>query len=101
MVDVDDLGLGQAVGFVIAVVGDLGGGVAVDGFFGTIAVLVEHVVGARMDDVAFGVCHLLHAQRGVVAHVATGAVAVRDLGVESGFVVGVAGTFAGYKNSNC
>lgn len=36
-------------------------------------------------------CHLLHAQHSVVAHVATGAgaVAVRDLSVEPGFVIAV------------
>lgn len=37
--DIDDLGLGQAIRFVVAVVRDLGGGVAVDGFFGAIYVI--------------------------------------------------------------
>lgn len=97
MIDVDDFSLGQAVGFVVAVIGNLCGGVAVDGFFAAIAVLVEHIISARMDDIAFGMRHLLHTQRSVVAHVATGAVAVGDLG----FVVAVASTFASYKNSNC
>nr|WP_315484264.1 hypothetical protein [uncultured Undibacterium sp.] len=39
MMDVDDFSLGQAISFVVAVVGDLGCGVAVDGFFAAIYVI--------------------------------------------------------------
>lgn len=89
MIDIDELGLGQSVGIVVAVVGDLGGGVAVDGFFCAVAVFVVQVVGAREDGAALGVGDLLQTQRGVVQHAATGAVAVVDFGVEARSVVTV------------